>query len=140
MVFAESQNLLETSTHRYPTQTALARQLASLYGAYVNLYVNRLGTLHTVRLRASFVNNRFVDEDLSAKDPYYITPIVMGITMFLQQKMTPTTADPMQQKIFLAMPVIFTFLFINFQSGLVLYWLTNNVLSIIQQYVINKRK
>ncbi len=57
-------NLLETSTHRYPTQTALARQLASLYGAYVNLYVNRLGTLHTVRLRASFVNNRFVDEDL----------------------------------------------------------------------------
>lgn len=78
--------------------------------------------------------------DLSAKDPYYITPIVMGITMFIQQKMTPTTADPMQQKIFLAMPVIFTFLFINFQSGLVLYWLTNNVLSIIQQYIINKRK
>ena len=66
--------------------------------------------------------------DLSAKDPYYIT------------QMTPTTADPMQQKIFLAMPVIFTFLFINFQSGLVLYWLTNNVLSIIQQYIINKRK
>ena len=64
----------------------------------------------------------------------------MGITMFLQQKMTPTTADPMQQKIFLAMPVIFTFLFINFQSGLVLYWLTNNVLSIIQQYVINKEQ
>lgn len=78
--------------------------------------------------------------DLSAKDPYYITPIVMGITMFIQQKMTPTTADPMQQKIFLAMPFIFTFLFINFQSGLVLYWLTNNVLSIIQQYIINKRK
>lgn len=78
--------------------------------------------------------------DLSAKDPYYITPIIMGATMFLQQKMTPSTADPMQQKIFLAMPVIFTFLFINFQSGLVLYWLTNNVLSIIQQYIINKRK
>lgn len=78
--------------------------------------------------------------DLSAKDPYYITPIVMGITMFIQQKMTPSTADPMQQKIFLAMPIIFTFLFINFQSGLVLYWLTNNVLSIIQQYIINKRK
>lgn len=78
--------------------------------------------------------------DLSAKDPYYITPIIMGITMFLQQKMTPSTADPMQQKIFLAMPIVFTFLFINFQSGLVLYWLTNNVLSIIQQYIINKRK
>lgn len=60
-------NLLETSTHRYPTQTALARQLASLYGAYVNLFVNRLGTLHTVRLRASFVNNHFVNEDLFEK-------------------------------------------------------------------------
>nr|WP_220477107.1 pitrilysin family protein [Limosilactobacillus rudii] len=60
-------NLLETSTHRYPTQTALARQLAALYGAYVNLYVNRLGKMHTVRLRASFVNNRFVNEDLFKK-------------------------------------------------------------------------
>ena len=78
--------------------------------------------------------------DLSAKDPYYITPILMGIAMFIQQKMTPSTADPVQQKIFLAMPIIFTFLFINFQSGLVLYWLTNNILSIIQQYIINKRK
>ena len=78
--------------------------------------------------------------DLSTKDPYYITPILMGIAMFIQQKMTPSTADPVQQKIFLAMPIIFTFLFINFQSGLVLYWLTNNILSIIQQYIINKRK
>ncbi|WP_076461188.1 EF-P 5-aminopentanol modification-associated protein YfmF [Limosilactobacillus caccae] len=60
-------NLLETSTHRYPTQTALARQLATLYGAYVNLFVNRLGTLHTVRLHASFVNNNFVHEDLFAQ-------------------------------------------------------------------------
>lgn len=78
--------------------------------------------------------------DLSAKDPYYITPIIMGLTMFIQQKMTPSTADPVQQKIFLAMPVIFTFLFINFPSGLVVYWLTNNVLAIIQQYIINKRR
>ncbi|MDE7168599.1 MAG: membrane protein insertase YidC, partial [Mucispirillum sp.] len=78
--------------------------------------------------------------DLSAKDPYYITPIIMGLTMFIQQKMTPSTADPVQQKIFLAMPVIFTFLFINFPSGLVIYWLTNNVLAIIQQYIINKRR
>jgi len=77
--------------------------------------------------------------DLSAKDPYYITPIIMGITMFLQQKMTPSTMDPMQQKIFLLMPIIFTFLFLGFPSGLVLYWLTNNILSIIQQYYINKK-
>ncbi|MCX8084089.1 MAG: membrane protein insertase YidC [Calditerrivibrio sp.] len=77
--------------------------------------------------------------DLSEKDPYYITPIIMGITMFIQQKMTPSTMDPMQQKIFLAMPIIFTFLFLGFPSGLVLYWLTNNILSIIQQYYINKK-
>ena len=77
--------------------------------------------------------------DLSAKDPYYITPIIMGVTMFIQQKMTPTTADPMQQKIFLIMPIVFTFLFLNFPSGLVIYWLTNNVLTIIQQYFVNKK-
>lgn len=77
--------------------------------------------------------------DLSEKDPYYITPIIMGITMFIQQKMTPSTMDPMQQKIFLMMPVIFTFLFLSFPSGLVIYWLTNNILSIIQQYYINKK-
>ncbi|MBD5806403.1 insulinase family protein [Lactobacillus sp. 0.1XD8-4] len=69
-------NLLETSTHRYPTQTALARQLASLYGAYVNLYVNRLGKMHTVRLRASFVNNRFVSEDLFKKISELINEIL----------------------------------------------------------------
>jgi YidC/Oxa1 family membrane protein insertase len=58
--------------------------------------------------------------------------------MFLQQKMTPTSVDPAQAKIMLLMPVIFTFMFLNFPSGLVLYWLTNNVLSIGQQYIINK--
>ncbi len=78
-------------------------------------------------------------QDLSAKDPYYITPIVMGATMFIQQKMTPTMGDPMQAKIMLFMPVIFTFLFLNFPSGLVLYWLFNNIISIGQQYYINKR-
>ena len=77
--------------------------------------------------------------DLSAKDPYYITPVLMGVTMFLQQKMTPQTGDPMQQKIFMFMPIIFTFLFLNFPAGLVVYWLTNNILSIGQQYLINKK-
>ncbi len=75
--------------------------------------------------------------DLSAKDPYYVTPLLMGATMFIQQKMTPTTADPMQAKIFMLMPVIFTFLFLNFPSGLVIYWLVNNLLTIAQQYYIN---
>jgi len=76
--------------------------------------------------------------DLSSKDPYYITPLLMGATMFLQQKMTPTSVDPTQQKIMLFMPVIFTFMFLNFPSGLVLYWLVNNVLQIGQQYFIYK--
>jgi len=79
-------------------------------------------------------------QDLSAKDPYYITPIIMGGTMFLQQKMTPQAGgNPIQQKMMLWMPVIFTFLFLNFPSGLVIYWLFNNVLSIGQQYYINKK-
>jgi YidC/Oxa1 family membrane protein insertase len=76
--------------------------------------------------------------DLAAKDPIYITPLIMGATMFIQQKMTPTAGDPAQAKMFLLMPVMFTFLFLNFPSGLVLYWLVNNVLSIAHQYYMNK--
>jgi YidC/Oxa1 family membrane protein insertase len=75
-------------------------------------------------------------QDLSAQDPYYVTPVLMGATMFLQQKMTPSTADPMQQKIFMFMPIIFTFLFITFPAGLVIYWTVNNLLTIAQQYYI----
>jgi YidC/Oxa1 family membrane protein insertase len=78
-------------------------------------------------------------QDLSAKDPYYITPIIMGLTQFIQQKMTPTMGDPMQAKIMLLMPIIFTFFFLNFPSGLVIYWLFNNILSIGQQYYMNKK-
>ncbi len=77
--------------------------------------------------------------DLSAKDPYYITPLIMGATMFIQQKMTPSTMDPTQAKIFMVMPVVFTFLFLNFPSGLVIYWLVNNLLTILQQYFINRK-
>ena len=74
--------------------------------------------------------------DLSAKDPYYITPVIMGASMFLQQKMTPSAGDPTQQKIMLLMPVVFTFMFLQFPSGLVIYWLLNNLLSIGQQLMI----
>ena len=77
--------------------------------------------------------------DLSAKDPLYITPLVMGATMFLQQKMTPAPGDPTQAKIMMFMPVIFTFLFLNFPSGLVVYWLVNNVLSIAQQWLLLRK-
>ena len=76
--------------------------------------------------------------DLSAKDPLLITPLVMGATMFVQQKMTPSPGDPTQAKMMMFLPLIFTFLFLNFASGLVLYWLVNNVLSIIQQHYTNK--
>jgi YidC/Oxa1 family membrane protein insertase len=76
--------------------------------------------------------------DLSRPDAYYVTPILMGATMFWQQKMMPTTADPMQQKIFLFMPLIFTFSFIWAPSGLVLYWLMSNLMAISQQYVTNQ--
>lgn len=78
-------------------------------------------------------------QDLSKKDPYYVLPIVMGITMYVQQKMTPTTADTQQQKIMQYLPIIFTFLFLSFPSGLVLYWLVTNILSIIQQYFVNRK-
>ncbi len=77
--------------------------------------------------------------DLSVKDPYYITPLIMGGTMFLQQWLTPAPGDPMQAKIMLFMPVVFTFIFLNFPAGLVLYWLVNNIFSIAQQWVIVRR-
>jgi YidC/Oxa1 family membrane protein insertase len=76
--------------------------------------------------------------DLADKDPYYVTPVIMGITMFIQQKMTPSQMDPIQQKMMLALPVVFTFMFLSFPSGLVLYWLVNNILTIGQQMYINK--
>jgi len=95
--------------------------------------------LYSIELRHSPL--MFWIQDLSAKDPYYITPIIMGATMFLQQKMSPQPGgDAMQAKLMMWMPVIFTFLFLNFPSGLVVYWLFNNVLSIGQQYYVNKRK
>ncbi|MCL1940157.1 MAG: membrane protein insertase YidC [Desulfovibrionaceae bacterium] len=72
--------------------------------------------------------------DLSSRDPYFITPLVMGATMFLQQKLTPMPGDPMQARIMMFMPVIFTVLFLGFPSGLVVYWLVNNVISIGQQW------
>jgi YidC/Oxa1 family membrane protein insertase len=75
--------------------------------------------------------------DLSEKDPYYVTPIIMGASMFLQQRMSPAVGDPTQQKMMMILPLVFTFLFLNFPSGLVIYWLVNNILTVTQQYYIN---
>jgi len=76
--------------------------------------------------------------DLSAKDPYFVLPLIMGVSMFIQQKLNPAPVDPVQQKIFMIMPVAFTFFFAFFPSGLVLYWAVNNVLSIAQQWYITR--
>lgn len=76
--------------------------------------------------------------DLSVQDPFYVLPVLMGVTMFIQQKITPNTMDPMQAKIMLVLPIGMTFLFINFPAGLVLYWLTNNTLTITQQLVTDR--
>jgi len=76
--------------------------------------------------------------DLASKDPYYIWPVLMGGTMFWQQKLMPTTADPMQARIFLLMPVVFTVTFLGMPAGLVIYWLSSNVMAIGQQYLTNR--
>lgn len=78
-------------------------------------------------------------QDLSASDPYFILPIIMGVSMYVQQLLSPAPADPMQAKMFKIMPVAFTVFFIWFPSGLVLYWIVNNILSIAQQWVITRQ-
>ena len=108
-------------------------QIPVFFGLYQAL-------LNSIELRhAPFITHLpFTDKiwlaDLAAQDPYCITPLVMGATMFLQQKMTPTPGDPTQAKVMMFMPLIFTVLFINFPAGLVVYWLVNNVISISQQW------
>lgn len=77
--------------------------------------------------------------DLSQMDPYFILPLIMGASMFAQQLLNPTPPDPVQAKVMKLMPVIFTVFFLWFPAGLVLYWVTNNTLSIIQQYIITKK-
>ncbi len=77
--------------------------------------------------------------DLSEMDPYYILPVIMGASMFIQQKLNPPPPDPMQAKIMMSLPFFFTVMFLWFPAGLVLYWVFNNILSIAQQWTINKR-
>ncbi|MET1079560.1 MAG: membrane protein insertase YidC [Pseudomonas sp.] len=77
--------------------------------------------------------------DLSIKDPFFILPIIMGATMFIQQQLNPTPPDPMQAKVMKLMPIIFTFFFLWFPAGLVLYWVVNNCLSIAQQWYITRK-
>ncbi len=77
--------------------------------------------------------------DLSQRDPYYVLPVIMGITMFLQQRLNPPPADPTQAKVMMLMPIVFTFMFANFPAGLLLYWCVNNSLSFLQQWYIMRK-
>jgi len=93
--------------------------------------------LESVELRhAPFM---FWIQDLSVKDPFFILPILMGASMFVQQMLNPTPPDPMQAKIMKMLPIIFTFFFLWFPAGLVIYWVVNNIISVAQQYYITRK-
>jgi YidC/Oxa1 family membrane protein insertase len=77
-------------------------------------------------------------KDLSVPDPYYILPVIMAVSMFVQTKLNPTPPDPLQAKIMMWMPIVFSVMFFFFPAGLVLYWVVNNILSIAQQWQINQ--
>lgn len=92
--------------------------------------------LESVEMRqANFI---FWLRDLSSADPYFVLPVLMGITMFIQQKLNPAPMDPIQEKVMMTLPFVFTVFFAFFPSGLVLYWVVNNILSIIQQWRITR--
>ena len=78
-------------------------------------------------------------QDLAAKDPYYVLPVIMGATMLLQQRLSPAPPDPTQAKVMMMMPIVFTFLFVSFPAGLVLYWVINNSFGIVQQWYVMRQ-
>ncbi len=107
----------------------LVLQIPIFYGIYKLL-------LYSVELKGAHF---LWIHDLSAMDPYFILPILMGVSMYIHQRLTPSNfQDKMQEKIFKFLPLIFTFMMATFPAGLVLYWTTNNILSILQQLIINK--
>ena len=107
----------------------LLLQIPVFYGIYkLLLYSIELKGAHFLWIK-----------DLASMDPYFILPVLMGVTMYLHQKVTPTNfQDPMQEKVFKLLPIIFTFLMATFPAGLVLYWTVNNILSLLQQLLINR--
>ena len=78
-------------------------------------------------------------QDLSAPDPYYVLPVLMGLTQFLMTKLNPAPMDEIQKKVMMFMPIVLIFIFINFPQGLVLYWVVNNILTMAQQWHINRK-
>jgi len=77
-------------------------------------------------------------KDLSIADPFYVLPVIMGVTMLIQQRLNPSPMDPIQARVMMVLPIVFTVFFIFFPAGLVLYWVVNNTLSIAQQYYITR--
>ena len=114
-------------------------QLPVFVGLY-NALMNSVELRHAVFIPTLPFTDLVWLADLSARDPLYISPILMGATMFLQQKLSPPMGEPIQQKIMMALPIVFTVMFLNFPSGLVIYWFFNNLLSIAQQWLIMGRK
>jgi YidC/Oxa1 family membrane protein insertase len=93
----------------------------------------------TILISFEFRHAVFIEgwvNDLSAQDPFFILPVLMGLSMYVQQKLSPAMGDPTQQKVMRMLPIIFTVMFLFFPAALVLYWLVNNVLSILQQYIL----
>jgi len=114
-------------------------QLPVFFGLYQAL-MNSLELRHAVFIPyVPFTSIAWL-ADLSAADPIYVSPVLMGATMFLQQKLSPPMGEPLQQKIMLAMPIVLTVMFLNFPSGLVVYWFFNNLLSIAQQWLIMRKR
>ena len=105
-------------------------------GANPCIYCTLLGVVGFGRITSRTVFGWI--KDLSAIDPWYVLPILMGATMIVQSYLNPAPTDPIQAKVMKIMPVIFSVFFFFFPAGLVLYWLVNNVLSILQQWYINK--
>ena len=77
--------------------------------------------------------------DLSTKDPYYVLPLIMGVSMLIQQRLNPAPMDPVQKRVMQMLPIVFTLFFAFFPAGLVLYWVVNNILSILQQWYITRK-
>jgi YidC/Oxa1 family membrane protein insertase len=108
----------------------LLAQMPILYGFY---------TILTIAIELRHAPFMLWVSDLSVKDPWFVTPLLMGATMLIQQMMTSSAiADPAQRRMMYLMPIMFTWFFINLPAGLVLYWLVNNLLGIVQQYFVNK--
>lgn len=114
-------------------------QLPIFLGLY-NALLNAIELRHAVFLETLPLTNLPWIVDLSAPDPYLITPIIMGLSMFIQQRMSPPPGDPTQAKVMMFMPLIFTLFFLGFPSGLVLYWLVSNIISIIQQRLLARSR